>query len=139
MRPEHDLLERYSGSIPRYTSYPSAAELREVGREHGIRDAYYRELRSSRDLRVYVHLPYCKSLCYFCACNKIITKDAGRRREYLRHLEIEAGLVAKRLGERSAVRAIHLGGGSPSYVSFPEIASALRMVGRLLLSSGDAV
>src|SRR5690606_32011600 len=72
-------------------------------------------------LSVYVHLPFCESLCYFCACNKIITQDHGRSAEYLRYLDKEMALVAGHLGPDRRTGQLHLGGGTPTFLSTGEL------------------
>lgn len=102
---------------PRYTSYPTA------GRFHtGFTEQAYRNHLGQRNgrlgnppLSIYMHLPFCESLCYFCACNKIIIKEHGRVAEYLGYLDREMALVTEQLEpDRKAVQ-LHLGGGTPTF------------------------
>src|SRR5690606_5470026 len=94
------LIRRFDSSGPRYTSYPTADRF-----NAGFTEATYLAYLAQRAkaasnplLSVYVHLPFCESLCYFCACNKIITQDHGRSAEYLRYLDKEMALAASHLG-----------------------------------------
>ncbi|MEO8838450.1 MAG: oxygen-independent coproporphyrinogen III oxidase, partial [Herbaspirillum sp.] len=95
-----ELIRRFDTLGPRYTSYPTADRFRtDFGEQDIVR---YLEQRAGRSqnppLSVYVHLPFCESLCYFCACNKIITKDHSKVAEYLHYLDREMAMVASHLG-----------------------------------------
>src|SRR5690606_1134972 len=72
-------------------------------------------------LSVYVHLPFCESLCYFCACNKIITRDHGRTAQYLDYVEKEMNLTSRYLGSDRRTAQLHLGGGTPTFLSAEEL------------------
>lgn len=111
------LIRRFDTSGPRYTSYPTADRFYSEFREQ----AYLKHLADraalvqAPPLSVYVHLPFCQSLCYFCACNKIITQDTSRSVEYLDYLEKEMALVEPHLGSHRLTRQLHLGGGTPTF------------------------
>jgi oxygen-independent coproporphyrinogen-3 oxidase len=79
-------------------------------------------------LSVYVHIPFCEALCYYCACNKIITKHKSRGREYLADLQREVDLHVAELGRGQAVSQLHLGGGSPTFLSDDELADLLALL-----------
>jgi oxygen-independent coproporphyrinogen-3 oxidase len=81
-------------------------------------------------LSLYVHIPFCESLCYYCACNKIITKHHERGAEYLRYLEREVDLIIVHLGQGQVVSQLHLGGGSPTFLSDAELAQLMAMLRR---------
>src|SRR5262252_291635 len=125
-----ELIRKYGGSGPRYTSYPTADRFVEAFNAAAY--AHWLENRNVggvvRPLALYVHLPFCDTICYYCACNKIITKDHGRSAKYLKHLEREIALVAARLGEDRAVSQMHWGGGSPTFLSEPELAELIGMI-----------
>ena len=119
-----ELLRQFDTPGPRYTSYPTADRFTE---EFGPTDAVQllrtRSLGSaSAPLSLYVHIPFCESLCYYCACNKIITKHHERATEYLDALETELTLVAGALGAGHPVSQLHFGGGSPTFLSDAELA-----------------
>jgi oxygen-independent coproporphyrinogen-3 oxidase len=85
-----ELIRKYSTSGPRYTSYPTAPQWKEEVNE----EAYRRELHegfsgSNEELAMYVHIPFCEQLCYYCGCNIQITKDHGRSQAYLEALLLE--------------------------------------------------
>jgi oxygen-independent coproporphyrinogen-3 oxidase len=79
-------------------------------------------------LSLYVHIPFCESLCYYCACNKIITKHHERGAEYLQYLEREVNLNIAHLGEGQVMSQLHLGGGSPTFLSDAELAKLMAML-----------
>ena len=117
------LIRKFDTQGPRYTSYPTADRFTTAFTEA----SYLRYLQQRADnatnppLSIYVHLPFCESLCHFCACNKIITKDHGRVTDYLRYLDKEMALVAARIGgDRRAVQ-LHLGGGTPTFFNEDEL------------------
>ena len=115
---------------PRYTSYPTAdryveafgaAEYRQALRQRAL-------MNSAAPLSVYVHIPFCEALCYYCACNKIITKHKSRGGEYLFDLQRELELHVGELGRGQSVSQLHLGGGSPTFLSDEELAELLAML-----------
>lgn len=126
------LVRRYDASGPRYTSYPTADRFRaEFNEADYIRYLQHRACDpASPPLSIYIHLPFCESLCYFCACNKIITKDHSRSAEYIRYLQAEMALVAPHLGERSQVSQLHLGGGSPTFLHPDELDALMQALHR---------
>jgi oxygen-independent coproporphyrinogen-3 oxidase len=125
-----DLLHRYNVPGPRYTSYPTAPVWREG---FNARD-YETVLRESREaarpapLSLYVHIPFCESLCFFCACTVIITANHSVEEPYLDLLEREIDWIARRAGEGRELVQLHWGGGTPTYLA-PEKIS--RLAGKL--------
>lgn len=109
------LVPKYSGQYPRYTSYPTAQELKAAESAEDIA-ANLKNTGGEEGMSLYVHLPYCPSLCYFCACNKIIDPDPENYRTYLGLLAQEADLLCAAAGRRIRAAHVHLGGGSPSYM-----------------------
>src|SRR5262252_3391594 len=124
------LIRKYGGNGPRYTSYPTADRFVEAFNAEAY--GHWLENRNVggvvRPLALYVHLPFCDTICYYCACNKIITKDHGRSAKYIKHLGREIALVAARLGEDRAVSQMHWGGGSPTFLSESELAELIGMI-----------
>lgn len=126
------LIRKFDTLGPRYTSYPTADRF-----NTGFTESSYISHLEQRvgkpdnpPLSIYVHLPFCESLCYFCACNKIITKEHSRIAEYLRYLDKEMALVAAHLGsDRKAVQ-LHLGGGSPTFLNADELRELMAIVRR---------
>jgi oxygen-independent coproporphyrinogen III oxidase len=129
-----ELLQRYDVAGPRYTSYPTADRFVEAFGESD----YLQALEQRRDslgakaypLSLYVHIPFCESLCYYCACNKIITKHHERGAEYLHYLEREVDLNIAHLGQGQVVSQLHLGGGSPTFLSDAELTQLMAMLQR---------
>jgi oxygen-independent coproporphyrinogen-3 oxidase len=128
-------LERLHVSGPRYTSYPTADRFVDT---YDARD-YARAVSASRDgvgtvrsgrLSLYVHIPFCASLCYYCACNKIVTRHPERAAEYLRYLAREADLQAAQAGRARVVTQLHIGGGTPTFLSDDELRELMGMLRR---------
>lgn len=127
-----DLLARFDVPGPRYTSYPTADRFVEAfGPANYAAAARQRRLgisASKTPISLYVHIPFCASLCYYCACNKIITRHASRAREYLQYLKKEIALHVAQLGAQTPVSQLHLGGGTPTFLSDDELTELLRML-----------
>lgn len=127
-----DVLARFDVAGPRYTSYPTADRFVEAfGPDDYGAAARQRRLGISAvmtPISLYVHIPFCASLCYYCACNKIITRHASRAREYLGYLEKEIALHAAQLSARTAVSQLHLGGGTPTFLSDDGLTDLMRML-----------
>lgn len=134
------LIRRFDVSGPRYTSYPTA------DRFHTHYDAArYRHHLAQRlaaatvaPLSVYVHLPFCHSLCYFCACNKIITQDHSRSLQYMDYLDRELALLDPELGDARVARQLHLGGGTPTFGDDEGLAGLMRLLKRHFEFTDDA-
>lgn len=111
------LIAKYDQSGPRYTSYPTAVEFHEGFTEQSYRNACARSNSSGRPLSLYFHIPFCDTICFYCACNKIATKDRGLAQPYLdrvyRELELQGALFD---GSRR-VEQLHWGGGTPTFIS----------------------
>ncbi len=116
-----DLLRRFDVPGPRYTSYPTADRFVEAfGQDEYILALEQRRLGTrakALPLSLYVHIPFCESLCYYCACNKIITKHHDRADAYLRYLSREVDLHTAHCGTAQVVSQLHLGGGTPTFLS----------------------
>ena len=127
-----EMLQKYDVSGPRYTSYPTADRFVEAFTE----GAYKLALEHRRvgglalPLSIYVHIPFCESLCFFCACNKIVTKHHERSVEYLRYLSREIDMHIQHLGAGQTISQLHLGGGSPTFFSDAELSELMSMIRR---------
>ena len=121
IRWDSDLIRRYDLAGPRYTSYPTAVQFQtQVGAFdllHALRDSR----KAVRPLSLYVHIPFCANICYYCACNKVITKDRGRAQAYLQRLEHEIQMIACHLDPGQVVEQLHFGGGTPTFLSHDEL------------------
>ena len=128
-----ELLQRFDIPGPRYTSYPTADRFVEAFGESQYQDALSQRQHSARShafpLSVYVHIPFCTSLCYYCACNKIITHQYAKALSYLESLRQELALLSPYLGQGNKVSQLHLGGGTPTYLRDPELKSLMKMLG----------
>ena len=108
-----DLIQRYDRAGPRYTSYPTAVEFQN---DFSLRDLLKAE-RHSKALSLYFHIPFCDTVCFYCACNKIATKDRSKTKPYLKALEQEMVMQANLLDWRRPVEQLHWGGGTPTFLS----------------------
>ncbi|MBW8190067.1 oxygen-independent coproporphyrinogen III oxidase [Neiella marina] len=121
------MLEKYNTSGPRYTSYPTALSFNEQVSRQDIEAAWHDSERS--ELSLYVHLPFCHTLCYYCGCNKVITRHPEKVDRYLDALEAEiAGLPAA--FKTKPVSQIHWGGGTPSFLTGPQSERLMAMLRR---------
>ncbi|NDU86488.1 MAG: oxygen-independent coproporphyrinogen III oxidase [Ferrovum sp.] len=119
------LMKRFDIPGPRYTSYPTADRFLPDSQGKHLIDALNQRSSAAESLplALYVHLPFCESVCYYCACNKVITKDHSKVAEYLRYLDKEMGLMVSYLPDpaRRMVSQLHLGGGSPTFLDDEEL------------------
>ncbi|HET7833562.1 MAG TPA: oxygen-independent coproporphyrinogen III oxidase [Gallionella sp.] len=118
-----ELIRRLDKNGPRYTSYPTADRFVEAfNAETYSQWVAKREIGGiARPLSLYIHIPFCNTLCFYCACNKVITKDRSKSGEYVRYLIKEMEMQAKLLGPNQVVEQLHLGGGTPTFLSDDEI------------------
>ncbi|MEH6499204.1 MAG: oxygen-independent coproporphyrinogen III oxidase [Pseudoalteromonas distincta] len=115
------LIQRYDQAGPRYTSYPTAVQFHSGIGPADLTRALDNSRRSSQDLSLYVHVPFCANICYYCACNKVITKDRSRAVPYLQALYREIELVSKHTSRGQRVEQLHLGGGTPTFLSHEQM------------------
>ena len=130
-----ELVRKYDKPGPRYTSYPTADRFIEAfdARAHQTtlrqRSVRWGPATNKQPLSLYVHLPFCNTICYYCGCNKVVTKDHGRSAKYLRYLDREFSLVAGILGGNRRAGQVHLGGGTPTFLSSEELRTMMRQLG----------
>ncbi len=131
------LLQRFDTPGPRYTSYPTADRF---SNDFGPTEAVFamRQRGKGAPLSVYVHVPFCESVCYYCACNKVITKHHERAAEYLDALDAEIGLVVAVLGSGQPTSQLHFGGGSPTFLSDAELRHVFNALRRAFRFTDDA-
>ncbi|MBY6190255.1 oxygen-independent coproporphyrinogen III oxidase [Microbulbifer agarilyticus] len=131
-----ELLSRYAGPCPRYTSYPTADRFvaLEGGERGGGRDGGeiqpWQALKDVETLSLYVHIPFCRSLCYFCACNKVITQQYGLASHYLENVLKEAQWYRDRVA-RAPVVQLHLGGGTPTFLNDGDLRRLMEGLGEI--------
>jgi oxygen-independent coproporphyrinogen III oxidase len=124
------LLRKYDVSGPRYTSYPTADRFVEAYGQTELRQWLAKRNIGgiSQPLSVYVHLPFCDTLCYYCGCNKVITRDHSRSAKYIKYLQAELALLAPLLqGDRRIVQ-LHWGGGTPTFLTRAEMGELWRVL-----------
>jgi oxygen-independent coproporphyrinogen III oxidase len=126
------LIRKYDQQGPRYTSYPTADRFVETYTPE-THAAWLAARAVTADgitapLSLYVHLPFCANICYYCACNKVITKDHGRSAKYLRYLAREMDLVSAHLQSPRRVTQLHWGGGTPTFLSDAELIQLMAII-----------
>ena len=119
------LLRRYDRPGPRYTSYPTAPHFRSGFARAQLEQHIERGNQALHPLSLYVHVPYCTSPCFYCGCNRVITRDVSRGIAYAQRLEREIALVAPLFERRRSVVQLHFGGGTPNFLALPTLAGVL--------------
>ena len=128
-----DLIRRYDKSGPRYTSYPTAVQFHTGFTEKNYQDwaqwtnEQSRQQTRRRPLSLYFHLPFCNTVCYYCGCNKIVTKDRSRAVPYLERLHKEIALQSALFDSDRPVDQLHWGGGTPTFISHDEMRKLMQV------------
>jgi oxygen-independent coproporphyrinogen-3 oxidase len=130
--PEFDpqLIARYDVAGPRYTSYPTAPQFHDGFGEAALRRAAHDSNERGGPLSIYVHVPFCFSPCFYCGCNRVITRDARKATQYLDYLEKELALLGPLFERGREVRQLHLGGGTPSFLDIDHMQRLFEMLAR---------
>ena len=125
-----ELIRRLDKNGPRYTSYPTADRFVEAfNAETYAQWIAKREIGGiARPLSLYIHIPFCNTLCFYCACNKVITKDKSKAGEYVRYLIKEMAMQAMLLGPDQVIEQLHFGGGTPTFLSDDEIRQVMAAI-----------
>ncbi|MCL4136898.1 UNVERIFIED_CONTAM: hypothetical protein GTU68_003737 [Idotea baltica] len=126
-----ELIKKYDGNLPRYTSYPTALNF-----NTGFNEDHYRhhaaksnQVLLPKPLSIYVHIPFCHSLCYFCGCNKVVTRpDSAKVDAYLDALMIEIRERATLFDKDRLVQQIHFGGGTPNFLTTQQLSEVLEEI-----------
>ncbi|MCU7918167.1 MAG: oxygen-independent coproporphyrinogen III oxidase [Candidatus Thiodiazotropha sp. (ex Dulcina madagascariensis)] len=123
------LIAKYDQSGPRYTSYPTAVQFHE-----GFDEAEYRRVAlqsndSGRPLSLYFHIPFCDTVCFYCACNKVATKDRSMAAGYLARVHEELRMQSELFDSSRVVTQLHWGGGTPTFISHDEMRELVRQTG----------
>ena len=134
IRVDASSLARWNKPIPRYTSYPTAPQF------HPLDESIYRQKlalfdASSKPLSVYIHIPFCKTMCLFCACSVILNRKPEKQREYLDLLLKEIELLP--FASKRKVTQLHLGGGTPTSLSESEFEELMAALGRRFSLEGE--
>jgi oxygen-independent coproporphyrinogen-3 oxidase len=113
------IIGKLSQSGPRYTSYPTADRFHNDFGYGQLLEAVagLRMRRSRRPLSLYIHIPFCDTICYYCGCNKIVTKDHGKAATYLGYLKQEIDMQGRLFDGMGQIEQLHFGGGTPTYLS----------------------
>lgn len=137
---DSDLLRRYDVPGPRYTSYPTAPHFHAGFGEREFRDAAAASNGDPipRRLSLYVHVPFCESPCFYCGCNRIITRDKARGEAYLARMYREIDLVAQCFDRDREVIQLHFGGGTPNFLSPAQLRECVETIGRHFHLAGPA-
>ncbi len=133
-----DLIRKYDQAGPRYTSYPTAVQFHE---DFGV-DEYAATARATNDSRrplsLYFHLPFCDTVCFYCACNKVVTKDRSKAAPYLQRVHRELAMQSALFDRDRPVEQLHWGGGTPTFLSGDEMRELMRVTGEhFQLLDGD--
>lgn len=115
------LIEKYDGSVPRYTSYPTAPEWTDEYSQEKFENAIKESNRTENDYSLYLHIPFCESQCYYCACNVVISKEHGIEQKYLEKLKEELNYYGDIIKKSRKVIQMAWGGGTPTYLSPEQI------------------
>lgn len=132
------LIQKYDGRGPRYTSYPTALQFSDFTAED-YQHCLQQVAQTEQAISLYVHIPFCQDICYYCACNKIVTRDRSLADTYLHYLLKEAQLIKQTLGKKKVVKQLHLGGGTPTYLDSGQLTQLIFQLSHYfeLLDSDD--
>ena len=119
--------EKYSRPGPRYTSYPTAPEFSETFTQEDLKE-YYKSQSDDRTLSLYIHMPFCRSACYFCGCNTIFTSKDDKKTRYIEYLKKELNILKNHLNTSRIVTQMHFGGGTPTYFSPSQLEEVIKTV-----------
>jgi len=126
----NDLIKKYDKSGPRYTSYPTAIQFSENFTE----EDYYQQVKLSNErntpLSLYFHIPFCDTICYYCGCNKIVTKNRNHAQPYLDALYKELALQGALFKATRVVHQLHWGGGTPTFISHAQMTELMEQTRR---------
>ena len=122
---DNDLIRRYDLTGPRYTSYPTAPQFSAQFNETDWHNAMAKSNAQGNPLSIYVHIPFCDTVCYYCGCNKVITANKKRAEPYLAALHKEIEMQAAAAQAHRPVLQLHFGGGTPTYISDEQLTALM--------------
>ena len=122
---DQDLIVRYGGRGPRYTSYPTALQFNDELTEADYKAKAKESNDSDVPLSLYVHIPFCHSLCYYCGCNKIVTRNEERVSRYMDMLYREIEMQSELFDRKRKVEQLHFGGGTPTYLDKEQLGALM--------------
>lgn len=135
---DHDLIQRYNISGPRYTSYPTAVQFTDQFGENEYNAAVQRSRDADSPLSLYFHIPFCDTICFYCGCNKIATKDTAKAEPYLERVYKEIAMQAERAGsDNRLVKQLHWGGGTPTFLSHEQMRDLMAETRKHFQLQGD--
>ncbi len=131
------LLGRYDVNGPRYTSYPTALQFRDDFDASDYARAAAQSKRTGKPLSLYVHIPFCDTVCFYCACTKVVTHNRAHADAYVARLHTEMARQASLMGAGRALTQMHWGGGTPTFLSLEQIASLIDTISRQFVMTPD--
>jgi len=134
-----DLIKRYDKAGPRYTSYPTAVEFDDTFIDDNYRQQIALSNQRGGPLSLYLHLPFCDTVCFYCACNKIITKNRNHAAPYLANLHKEIALQAALFDARRMVKQLHWGGGTPTFLSHQQMRELMTITRKYFNLANDEI
>ncbi|MCF1184074.1 oxygen-independent coproporphyrinogen III oxidase [Marichromatium gracile] len=134
-----ELIRRYDQSGPRYTSYPTAVEFDTSFDEAAYRATCARSNESGRPLSIYFHIPFCDTVCFYCACNKVVTKDRSRVAPYLDRVYRELEMQGALFDDSRVVEQLHWGGGTPTFLNDQQMVELMETTRRHFKLADDEV
>ena len=118
---DQQLIKRYDKAGPRYTSYPTAVQFNEEYTADTYKRFAEKSNQSDKDLSLYFHIPFCDTVCFYCGCNKVVTKDRSKAMPYLERVFKEIEMQGKLFDPSRKVNQLHWGGGTPTFISHDEM------------------
>ncbi|MFZ2171886.1 MAG: oxygen-independent coproporphyrinogen III oxidase [Methylococcaceae bacterium] len=131
------LINRYDKAGPRYTSYPTALELHEGFGDKEYRRHIARSNAAGGPLSLYFHIPFCDTVCFYCACNKIITNNRKHAEPYLANLYKEIAMLGDLFDSSRVVNQLHWGGGTPTFLSYEQMQQLMTVTRQHFLLKDD--
>ena len=119
--------EKYSRPGPRYTSYPTAPEFNSSFTKEKLIEKYKNDDKN-KPLSLYIHIPFCRSACYFCGCNVIYTSKEDKKEHYIKYLELELELLKNYIDTNRVVTQMHFGGGTPTFLSPEQLDRVIKLI-----------
>jgi oxygen-independent coproporphyrinogen-3 oxidase len=132
-----DLINRYDRAGPRYTSYPTALELHEGFGDKEYRRQIAKSNAAGGPLSLYFHIPFCDTVCFYCACNKIITKNRKHAEPYLANLYKEIAMQGDLFASNRVINQLHWGGGTPTFLSYEQMKQLMAVTRQHFLLKDD--
>ncbi len=126
---DQTLIEKYDYAGPRYTSYPTAPQFHEEFGEQQYREVAAKTNAEGNPLSLYFHIPFCDTVCFYCACNKVVTKDRAQAQPYLQRLYKEIAMQGELFDRSRRVEQLHWGGGTPTFISHEQMRELMRVTG----------